>query len=103
MEEKFSSEISADFQRNIWWYILKNITLHNRRCESFKSYRMKEDYEQSRQLIFWGECKYGVDIVTTVAGVYSPSLCNLNALTQHHKQNFDIVWNEYKIPFFHKI
>jgi hypothetical protein len=38
MEVTYSCETSVDFQRTICWYIPKQRTIHNRRCQILKSY-----------------------------------------------------------------
>jgi hypothetical protein len=40
MKASCSSETSVDFRRTIWRYIPEGRTLHNRRCENLKSYKV---------------------------------------------------------------
>lgn len=47
MEAKFYFEISVDFQRH---YIPEDINIHNHRCESPKSYFLKESYRNTERL-----------------------------------------------------
>jgi hypothetical protein len=41
MEEKYSSEMSVDFQRTSRRCIPEDKTLHNHRCENLKSYILR--------------------------------------------------------------